>query len=100
MWPFEVFYVRDVHGDILPSLMVKCVKCHCHLILLCKGFVTSLLGALVVGAVLSGQVPPVGQHDHGDSNVDASGLGCEKGLGGSPVGGLPPKPRPELQLRS
>ena len=31
-----------------------------YLILFCKGLVTSLLGALVVGAVLASQVPPAG----------------------------------------
>ena len=43
-----------------------------HLILLCEGLVTALLGALVVGAVLSGKVPPANDHDR------KNGSFCEK----------------------
>ena len=41
-----------------------------HLILFCKGLVTSLLGALVVGAVLSSQVPSDDNHHHDQGHKD------------------------------
>ena len=47
-----------------------------HLILLGEGLVTALLGALVVGAVLSGKVPPANDHDRKNSIIDGSF--CEK----------------------
>ena len=65
---------RPVHVQLHVSVKLKdffysfcgsSVKCDWsldsgYLILFCKGLVTSLLGALVVGAVLASQVPPTG----------------------------------------